>query len=136
MNFVKRITFLFFFGAFFLGISANSFGQGNLQFNQVITYQGVIDLGGPCYCGAFSPEWVVPAGKIWKIESISSPTATVTTCGVGSLMRNGFSLRESSGTIYAKSGDVLKFYYYNTTACNPFGAYTYSISIIEFNIIP
>ena len=55
MNFVKNIAFLFLFGAFFLGISANSFGQGNLQFNQV-------KLVGDA-------PLTVPTEKVWKIES-------------------------------------------------------------------
>jgi hypothetical protein len=139
MNFVKRITFLFLLCTLFIGVSTKGFTQGNLQFNQVITHQGVLDVtlgNGPCnFCGAFSPEWTVPTGKIWKIESVSSSTATVSTCGTGFLLRNGMSLKESVGVIYAKSGDILKFYY-NNGSCNGYGTYTYSISVIEFNIIP
>jgi hypothetical protein len=120
--------------------------QGNLQFNQLLTYQGSIDVvqanGGICnFCTASSPEWIVPSGKIWKIESISSPTAVISnpyygvSCGEGVLFRNGHSLKQASGIIYAKAGDILKFTY-NNGSCNGYGQYTYSISIIEFNIVP
>ena len=126
--------------SFFLFPSLFGFSQGNLQFNQLLTYQGILDVfvsnGGICnFCSAESPQWIVPANKIWKIESISSPSATVSTCGTGVLLRNSISLKESIGVIYAKSGDVIKFTY-NNGSCNGYGTYQYSISIIEFNIVP
>ena len=131
-----KILFLSFFLLAFNFVNA----QGNLQFNQLLTFQGTLDVavanGGICnFCSADSPQWIVPANKIWKIESISSPTATVSTCGKGVLLRNSISLNESIGVIYAKSGDVLKFRY-NNGSCNGYGTYEYSISIIEFNIVP
>lgn len=100
------------------------YSQGNLQFNLLLTYQGTVDVvqanGGICnFCTASSPEWTVPSGKIWKIESISSPTAVISNpnYGVsyeeGVLYRNRYSLKQASGIIYAKSGDVLKNTYNN-----------------------
>jgi tRNA A58 N-methylase Trm61 len=45
--------------------------QGNLQFNQVVTYTGT-GSGSFSYT---SPTWTVPAGKVWKIESASPSLA-------------------------------------------------------------
>jgi hypothetical protein len=131
--------------SFFLFSYHFVFSQGNLQFNQLLTFQGQVTVGGvPNACGGCSvssPIWTVPPGKIWKVESISSPTATITNpyvnsaCGEGILFQNGFSLEGTTGNIYAKSGDNLRFTY-NNSGCNGYGDYVYSISIIEFNIVP
>ena len=54
-------TFLFVLVLFFLG-SYNA--QGNLQFNQVITY----NIGGIAN-NYDNVNFTVPVGKVWKIES-------------------------------------------------------------------
>jgi hypothetical protein len=62
---------------FALALSTVSFGQGNLQFNQVIK---VVDV-----------NQVVPAGKVWKVESYHQQTVGISTnmptTGCGDLSR-------------------------------------------------
>ena len=52
-----------------LAISATSFAQGNLQFNQVITDAQTFSLG--TGGTANTSLLTVPADKVWKVESIS-----------------------------------------------------------------
>ncbi len=55
--------------AFFHGISANSFGQGNLQFNRVLSQS--VTSPDPFPAGQIIASVVVPAGKVWKVENAS-----------------------------------------------------------------
>jgi hypothetical protein len=55
----------------FLLFTLQSFAQGNLQFNQVLTYSGTLN------CGQASPTWTVPVGKVWKIEYRSTVTGNI-----------------------------------------------------------
>lgn len=90
------------------------FSQGNLQFNQVLTFGGTL-------CASCSqPIGTVPAGKVWKIESKGG--ATINTV-------NGVSVTQSiSYPFWLKAGDILG--HYTGSAQDSF------ISIIEFNIVP
>lgn len=66
----KYIFFLF-----IVVISFNAKVQGNLQFNQVLTFTGSVGGFGS---GAFtSPAQTVPLGKVWKIEHIGGTPNTL-----------------------------------------------------------
>ena len=110
-------------------ITSASFGQGNLQFNQVVLITLNID----------TPQaFTVPAGKVWKIQS----------AGVGTSSTSIY-LRDSAGEglaiLYSTSSDVeIKFPYWLPTGFtgdfrrfgNTSTAPKATVSIIEFNVIP
>ena len=52
-----------------IAFSSVSFGQGNLQFNQVINYESNVNTGGNST--STHTSITVPAGKVWKIETCS-----------------------------------------------------------------
>jgi hypothetical protein len=64
---MKKIIFVL---LCFILASTTSRAQGNLQFNQVITYTGSIQWSAQPWQGFLvnGPQWTVPSGKVWKIE--------------------------------------------------------------------
>ena len=103
--------------------------QGNLQFNQVITYS--LTSGTP-------QAFTVPAGKAWKVE-----TAGISLSGSSAIyLRNGAGTQISCLVQNNSSG----YPYYNTVfplwLNENFQGQFYAagctgiISIIEFNIVP
>lgn len=129
---MKTLLFLF---SFFLTYLL--FSQGNLQFNNVYTYSGVVNLtpGFTSACSGnvsysyVSPTFTVPAGKIWKIERLycTSPFFFVNGCRSGELV--GFNGYTYDVPIWLKGGETLVF------ATNTL-THQYSINIVEFNNIP
>jgi len=139
----------------FIFFTLQSFAQGNLQFNQVLTYSGTIN------CGQASPTWTVPAGKVWKIEYRSvvagNPNKNL---GYGMVGPSGplFSLNNiklsdfhydysnSGNTLYLtadqnhpmwlKAADQFQFSLDGSGNCDYYPKYNYAISILEYNIIP
>lgn len=106
MKHLITLTFLF-----FLAISN---AQGNLQFNQVLTY------GGTLCASCNQPIGTVPAGKVWKVESKGG--ATINTV-------NGTPITQTvTYPFWLKAGDALGHY--------TGSAQDWFISIIEFNIVP
>jgi len=106
MKHLITLTFLF-----FLSISN---AQGNLQFNQVLTYGGSLGAGSSQNIGT------VPAGKVWKIESKEGLNAYI----------NGYAVSLAVLPVWLKAGDIVVFWNgYNSTQ-------GYFLSIIEFNIVP
>jgi hypothetical protein len=95
---------------FFLAISN---AQGNLQFNQVLTY------GGTLCASCNQPIGTVPAGKVWKVESKGGSTVPTV---------NGNPVTSNSYPFWLKAGDVIGHY--------TGSAQGWFISIIEFNIVP
>jgi len=143
---MKKIFLLI---ALLLIIKVDSRAQGNLQFNQVLTFQGYIPFtaGGWQGFSVNGPQWTVPQNKVWKIESKSR-----TPDGSLRFMINGFShsdlyernfnnnyfaLAVDNSPIWIKENDVINF---NASgSCNGYGcqgSVQYSISIIEYNIVP
>jgi hypothetical protein len=141
----------------FILFTLQSFAQGNLQFNQVLTYSGSIN------CGQTSPTWTVPAGKVWKIEYRSIVTGNPNydsgnnTSPSGPLFNlNGTKLSDfhhrqnvqpSNSTnltsdqnlpLWLKAGDQIQFSLDNNIliGCGEYSKYNYAISILEYNIIP
>jgi hypothetical protein len=117
-------TFLFVLVLFFLG-SYNA--QGNLQFNQVITY----NIGGIAN-NYDNVNFTVPVGKVWKIESAVNWTGNPLMLYPNGVMSYGITLASSSKTvsdfpIWLNAGYNGQFSIYQNRAL---------ISIIEFNIVP
>jgi hypothetical protein len=124
-------------------ICNNIFAQGNLQFNQVKTFNGTLpnyDSLGTTVLSS-SSTWIVPANKVWKIE-----TKTITD-GCLFLYINGSKYNDlyvsfagsgygvsayNSAPIWLKAGDQILF----NASCGGIGSRPFFISIIEFNITP
>ena len=101
--------------SFFLFPSIFGFSQGNLQFNQVLTYGGTLCAS----CNQFIGT--VPVGKVWKIESKGGSTINTV---------NGNTVPQTiSYPFWLKAGDNLG-HYTGTFVTDWF------ISILEFNIVP
>jgi hypothetical protein len=78
----KRFMVLFFF------VSFGVYGQGSLQFNQVLTLENSTNSCLVC--------WSVPAGKVWKVNSISTNSD-----GVMSLYVNNRELGYMMGSVFS-----------------------------------
>jgi hypothetical protein len=105
--------------SFFLLPFSLLFSQGNLQFNQVLTYSG----NSPS-----SPIYTVPIGKVWKVESAVCFNYTGTTV----FKVNNYTVLYNNSNvqpIWLKAGDFCQMGATNTAS-------SYFISIVEFNIIP
>lgn len=107
--------------ALLLFLGSQLYSQGNLQFNQVLTYNGSTTNG---------PIWSVPAGKVWKVENIM----ILGSGGVSVFKVNGNQIFNSfygpwqNNLFWLKANDNFQFQFQY--------AQEYFISIIEFNIIP
>jgi hypothetical protein len=133
---MKKIFLFSLFIVCSLFFISNSYAQGNLQFNQVISYSQLYNTssGGGVYTFS-SPSYVVPENKVWKIEKFCM---TKFTADFGYLIvNNAYQLRPddvNSGPIWLKAGDQISA----TTSTSGGGNYngTFFISIIEFNVVP
>jgi hypothetical protein len=106
--------------ALLLLIQTASKAQGDLQFNQVLSYTGWIDTYTP------SPIWTVPQGKVWKVESYTKNFLKINNVSINDNTNNG--------PIWLKSGDILQCSSWPNAA--PYNGYNYLFSILEFNITP
>ena len=131
---------------------SSCFTQGNLQFNKVITYEntgtwiaGVLDWSSPLY--------IVPIGKVWKIEYINLCRTQVGTHPQQSqLLIDGKVVFNNLGSetvtfsggminseircpLWVESGSTIQA---NFTGGNQNVSYpaNFLFSIIEFNIVP
>ena len=105
-----------------IAFSSASFAQGNLQFNQVVTYEGNFSI--------YTPWFKPPANKVWKIEN--SYIFKSTNCNAY-FQVNGFTADANNGDrypIWINDQDSIRSYF------NCGGSNTYSISILEFNVVP
>ena len=123
--------------------SMASYAQGNLQFNQVLTYTGTLTP-----IQFVSTTYTVPTGKLWKIKFVNKlPYNIVNTINGVQYQYNGFALNinnkwlfgENFNEIFLKSGDTIKLGWANQSASSgynaPFANFDYVISIVEFNIV-
>lgn len=116
--------------ALFSFLGSQLYSQGNLQFNQVLTGSATLGTNG------VSTILTVPAGKVWKIESVNGWAD----CGsrLGITLNTISTLASTSNfPIWLKAGDTFRL----TVLINPgsgsaCGPMNYYYSIIEFNIIP
>jgi hypothetical protein len=143
--------------SFFLLPFSFLFSQGNLQFNQVLSYTGTISCNGiNTYCSANSPSsYTVPANKVWKLESAgfsssltnpSSPDIISTYLIInntyvygGPVNRGTFQPKNGiliTSPVWLKSGDVLSWGMSSACLTNYISSASMHLSIIEFNIIP
>lgn len=125
----------------YITLLGSSYAQGNLQFNQV---------------KLVSTQETVPAGKVWKVESVIyniAPTATGYQSGAGSCSSNsyestaievaGVPTKVGQGTqpasysnlVYTHSYTILPLWLPAGTNLSG-GTCLNKISVIEFNIIP
>ncbi len=120
------------------------FSQGNLQFNQVLTFTGTVASNNGYVNSAIN---TVPAGKVWKIEHVGGSAFLMgngtqygvtinnatSICYWGSSPSNYQLQVKEICPIWLKAGDNLSFYwsqYNGTQGCD------FVISIVEFNIVP
>lgn len=132
-------------------ISVN--GQGNLQFNKVITIEFTRRL--PYSTGGGADTLItVPAGKIWKIESASSSFFTDTTLNINTVAPVAFASVCINETVIfnpgvSSSNTLISFPIYLSSGTSyrlgmrsqaTGGSYDLPhrifLSILEFNIVP
>ena len=103
------------------------YSQGNLQFNQVINMSynyNFLNYGQKQTVGSVT----VPVGKVWKIES----AIPFNYSGTSQFLVNNFTVlynNPNNQPIWLKSVDNCRFTLSSTLS-------SYSISIIEFNVVP
>ena len=117
-----------------LVFAPHSNAQGNLQFNQVLTYTQSHGLSscGSNVCSWTGPTYTVPTNKVWKIEYFSQGGQYPASL----LVNSSFDVNSVNGSpIWLKSGDQVQLRRVCTTA-NCLSGGSYLLSIIEFNIIP
>jgi hypothetical protein len=133
------------FTILFVCFAFQSMAQGNLQFNQVLTFNGTINNSQP-----LGATYSVPANKVWKIKHLTEmPLFYISSNGYfnlyhGLMVNVNGSWFQSPSTLketFLKTGDTIKIGYYNQdTKSNQFSnvnfSFDYLISIVEFNIIP
>jgi hypothetical protein len=125
------------FTILFICFALQSFAQGNLQFNQVLTFTGSIQNGTNIILDT------VPQGKVWRVEAIGigTPTNYVNLTINNKIYRNYF----TTGNNYSASAAAIKenlwlkyedVVGYRYDWCNYCSSSDYVISIVEFNIVP
>ncbi|MGO4817383.1 hypothetical protein [Flavobacterium sp. W22_SRS_FP1] len=124
-----------------IAFSCTIFAQGDLQFNQVVTKTGTST--------ATATTYTVPTGKIWKITGVFSG-AYASNASFFGLNINGAKIVKvnhsnngngyvNNDPIWLNAGDTVAIYAGELgtggiVAVNP--DYAWTISIIEFNVVP
>ena len=122
---MKKLILLIIFGLSSFFVNA----QGNLQFNQVLTYSGSLAAD------TSTANYTVPSGKIWKVEFAEGGQRGIQLI-INNIAAIDIADDGSSGDLVVKSfwlkaGDLLKINNGNGQSSG-----TYFVSIIEYNIIP
>ena len=123
--------------------------QGNLQFNQVLTYTGSIQWSAQPWQGFLvnGPQWTVPSGKGWKIEHKKKALYQylgfyLNGIGVVDIFTtsNAFgpsAVSVDNSILCLKENDIVNFATQgNVNDIGGSGTVQYVISILEFNVIP
>jgi hypothetical protein len=114
--------------------SMASYAQGNLQFNQVLTYSGTLQWG-----NSTPVLYTVPAGKTCKIEAMGlSGYTNSTALNINNVMyvnyiQSGQAPAVVKETIWLKAGDQIKFTY--SPPAYSINTHPYFLSLIEYNIV-
>ena len=103
-----------------IAFSSVSFAQGNLQFNQVLILDATPAPGNAV---------IVPAGKVWKIESVALSS------------NNAYFQIKWGGTSYFVLNNSspyanLPFWLPSNESASLIGSANAKVSIIEFNVVP
>jgi|TARA_B110000093_G_scaffold106391_1_gene114440 hypothetical protein len=135
-------------------ISATSFAQGRLQFNEIVTYvdEQTYSVTGFNWSSEDTIQvYTVPPGKVVKISSISWSSTYISgsSCVNNNIAKSAYTINGTPvdtdvlKNSWLNSGDELKFYYNaslggyggggNSTCSTNFKNF---VSIIEYNIIP
>jgi hypothetical protein len=119
-----------------IAFSSASFGQGNLQFNQVVNLSYSHSGTGKVNVGSIT----IPAGKVWKVTSASAlgnndPTTQVAIY-VGNHVAfanysNGDLANYQSVPLWLNVGSFDVYLWSNSTV-----ARLGSLSVLEFNVVP
>jgi hypothetical protein len=115
---MKKLVYILFFNLFCL----TGYSQYNLQFNQVLTFTGLVT-------GTYTVG-TVPSNKVWKIETFSSDINQIAININGIRYDFNYGGAMNTSPIWLKAGDSL-----SVTSQNG-GNRPYVFSIIEFNLTP
>ena len=131
------------FTILFICFALQTFAQGNLQFNQVLTYSETLNS-----TQLFGSVFTVPANKVWKIKSVSDyPLNYIGNNGTNNVYKGFMACINNKWTFistlkdsFLKAGDTIKLGFYDQSSGTPIPATSanldYFISIVEFNIVP
>ena len=111
-------------------LSLSSVAQTGLEFSQCLTFTGSANvIVSPTGSDRRSQDYIVPEGKIWKVEAI---------CGLGASLSSSHYVEINTlkvatipftlSPLWLKAGDTITLYFNN-------GEGTYIISVLEFNSI-
>ena len=124
---IKTVLFLLFSGSCL-------FGQGSLQFNQVLTYSGVAACNGQTWS---TPSLTVPGSKVWKLSAVVLSNAVGYIITHNGNQINVVSNLNYSMPVWFKDGDVISFGVGPTPSGSNISCTNgMLVSIIEFNVIP
>ncbi len=128
----------FLFSAVLFFLVHYSFGQGNLQFNQVLTYSG--SFNSTMNATQSSSVFTVPPGKVWKLEAYSYSYYYTGSNRFRVNYLNDSPMDpsvSSNAPIWLKSGDYIFCKAGNLgLVSNDLLTNSWFFSIIEYNIIP
>lgn len=110
-----------------LGYNVHS---ATLVFNKIITY--INTNYNPGGSSIYTTLGVVPVGKVWKIENATSGAGT-TSFRLNNTQTNSFNYPISTPVFWMKENDSLGIV--NTGGVSGY-SFFYSVSIIEYNVIP
>jgi hypothetical protein len=130
---MKKLVYILFLNLFCL----TGYSQYNLQFNQVVTLNGV---GIGCQNTSVGS---VPTGKVWKLEAWTNSNEVAIyfngtiynnhyLAGWGNSNGQQFQLSSNLNPIWLKAGDNISVTISNQFCQNR----SYFFSIIEFNLVP
>ena len=119
-----------------VAISATSFAQGNLQFNQVLNFNYSATIG--LYASSNVATVTVPTGKVWKITSASSERQNELTSSAIKV-DNHVLYKDKTQAMSLNTPYWLQAGTHTITLSNLYGGTSTihgSISAIEFNVVP
>ncbi len=111
-----------------LALSASVMAQTGLVFSQCLTFTGTANIDvSPSNSHGRTPNYIVPDGKIWKVEFISGDLSNLSSAFLEINMIRVGELPIPQLPIWLKSGDIISLYFQSADL-------GYVISILEFNV--